>query len=64
MRLLVAGWIAGFRSPRTRRGYAGDLLLWQQWCDVRALDPLRARRVQADLYLADLLDGGAAPATA
>jgi integrase/recombinase XerD len=64
MRLLVTGWLAGFRSPRTRRAYAGDLLAWQQWCDARSLDPLRARRLQADLYLADLLDGGSAPATA
>ena len=64
LRLLVAGWLAGFRSPRTRRAYAGDLLVWQQWCDVRSLDPLRARRVQADLYLGDLIDGGAALATA
>ena len=64
LRRLVAGWLAGFRSPRTRRAYAGDLLVWQQWCDARALDPLRARRVQADLYLGDLIDGGAAPATA
>ena len=64
LRLLVAGWLAGFRSPRTRRAYAGDLLVWQQWCDARALDPLRARRVQADLYLSDLIDGGAAPTTA
>ena len=64
LRLLVAGWLAGFRSPRTRRAYAGDLLVWQQWCDAHALDPLRARRVQADLYLGDLIDGGAAPTTA
>ena len=64
LRLLVAGWLAGFRSPRTRRAYAGDPLLWQQWCNTRALDPLRACRVQADLYLGDLIDGEAAPATA
>jgi integrase/recombinase XerD len=63
-RLLVSGWLAGFRSPRTRRAYAGDLLAWQRWCAARGLDPLRARRVQVDLYLADLLKGGAAPASA
>ena len=25
VKLLAAGWLAGFRSPRTRRAYAGDL---------------------------------------
>jgi integrase/recombinase XerD len=64
MRLLVSGWLAGFRSPRTRRAYAGDLLAWQRWCRTHDVDPLRARRVQADLYLSDLLQGGAAPASA
>jgi integrase/recombinase XerD len=63
-RLLVTGWLAGFRSPRTRRAYGGDLLAWQRWCTTRGLDPLEARRVQVDLYLADLLDSGAAPASA
>ena len=64
MRFLVSGWLAGFRSPRTRRAYAGDLLAWQQWCRTHSVDPLRARRVQADLYLAGLLEGGAAPTSA
>ena len=64
MRFLVSGWLAGFRSPRTRRAYAGDLLAWQRWCRTHSVDPLRARRVQADLYLADLLEGGAAPTSA
>jgi integrase/recombinase XerD len=64
VRLLAAGWLSGFRSPRTRRAYAGDLLIWQRWCTAHEVDPLRARRVQVDLYLADLLDGGASPASA
>ena len=63
-RMLVGGWLAGFRSWRTRRAYAGDLLIWQHWCAAHDVDPLRARRVQVDLYLAHLLDGGAAPASA
>ena len=63
-RLLVSGWLAGFRSPRTRRAYAGDLLIWQQWCAAHDVDPRRARRVQVDHYHAHLLDGGAAPASA
>ncbi|WP_157647371.1 tyrosine-type recombinase/integrase [Actinomycetospora chiangmaiensis] len=60
----MSGWLSKFRSPRTRRAYAGDLLIWQRWCAARGVDPLRARRVQVDLYLADLLDGGAAPTSA
>lgn len=64
VRLLVSGWLSGFRSPRTRRAYAGDLLLWQRWCAARGVDPLRARRVQVDLYLAHLLDEGSAPTSA
>lgn len=63
-RLLVSGWLTGFRSPRTRRPYAADLLAWQRWCAARGLDPLRARRVQVDLYLASLLESGAAPSSA
>ena len=63
-RLLVTGWLTGFRSPRTRRAYAGDLLAWQRWCAAHSVDPLRARRVQVDLYLAGLLESGAAPSSA
>jgi hypothetical protein len=26
--VLVAAWLTGLRSPRTRRAYAGDLVAW------------------------------------
>jgi integrase/recombinase XerD len=60
----MSGWWSGFRSPRTRRAYAGDLLSWQRWCAASGLDPLRAWRVHVDLYLAALLHRGAAPTSA
>lgn len=64
MRLLVGGWLAGFRSGRTRRAYAGDLVAWRGWCETRGLDPLGARRVQVDLWMGDMLSAGMAASTA
>ncbi|MEJ2865978.1 tyrosine-type recombinase/integrase [Actinomycetospora flava] len=58
--LLAAGWLAGFRSVRTRRAYAGDLAAFTAWCAARGLGVLAARRVQVDLHVTGLLDAGAA----
>lgn len=64
LRLLAAGWLSGFRSPRTRKACAGDLVGWDRWCVRHGFNPLRARRVQVDLYLSAVLDDGSAPASA
>ena len=29
--VLVAAWLTGLRSPRTRRAYAGDMAAWLCW---------------------------------
>ena len=58
--LIAAGWLAGFRSARTRRAYGADLAAFALWCAPRGLDVLGARRVQVDLHTTGLLDAGAA----
>ncbi|MCD2190988.1 tyrosine-type recombinase/integrase [Actinomycetospora soli] len=57
---MAAGWLAGFRSARTRRAYGADLAAFAAWCAPRGLDVLAARRVQVDLHTTGLLDAGAA----
>ncbi|WP_225922804.1 tyrosine-type recombinase/integrase [Pseudonocardia oceani] len=59
-RLLAAAWLAGYRSPRTRRAYAADLAAWLDWLTGLDVDVLDARRVHVDLWARHLLDSGAA----
>jgi site-specific recombinase XerD len=59
-RLLVAAWLAGYRSARTRRAYALDLSAWLDWLHGLGVDVLAARRVHVDLWVRHLLDTGAA----
>jgi integrase/recombinase XerD len=59
-RLLAAAWLAGYRSPRTRRAYALDLTAWLEWLHDLDADVLAARRVHVDLWVRHLLDTGAA----
>ena len=59
-RLLAATWLAGYRSARTRRAYAGDLAAWLDWLAGLEVDVLDARRVHVDLWTRHLLDSGAA----
>lgn len=47
-RLLAAAWLAGYRSPRTRRAYALDLSAWLDWLHGLQVDVLAARRVHVD----------------
>ena len=63
LQLVVAGWLAGFRSTRTRRAYGADLAAFAAWCAPRGLDVLSARRVQVDLHITGMLDAGAAAST-
>lgn len=58
-RLLVAAWLASLRSPRTRRGYLGDVLSWLAWLDQREGDVLDAGRVHVDMWVGGMLDDGA-----
>jgi hypothetical protein len=55
--VLVAAWLTGLRSARTRRAYAGDAAAWLA---VRDTDVLAAARVHVDLWAATQLDAGAA----
>jgi site-specific recombinase XerD len=58
--LLVAAWLAGYRSPRTRRAYALDLTAWLDWLHRLDVDVLDARRIHVDLWVRHLVDHGAA----
>jgi integrase/recombinase XerD len=58
--VLMAAWLTGLRSARTRRAYAGDLMTWLGWLAERDTDVLAAGRVHVDLWAATWLDAGAA----
>ena len=58
--VLVAAWLTGLRSARTRRAYAGDLVAWLGWLAERDTEVLAAGRVHVDLWAATSLDAGAA----
>jgi hypothetical protein len=58
--LLVAAWLTGLRSARTRRAYAGDVAAWLSWLANRDTGALAAGRVHVDLWAATQLDAGAA----
>jgi integrase/recombinase XerD len=58
--VLVAAWLTGLRSARTRRAYAGDVAVWLGWLAERDTDVLAAGRVHVDLWAATQLDAGAA----
>jgi integrase/recombinase XerD len=58
--VLVAAWLTGLRSARTRRAYAGDVVAWLGWLADRETEVLAAGRVHVDLWAATWLDAGAA----
>jgi site-specific recombinase XerD len=58
--ILLAAWLTGLRSARTRRAYAGDAVAWLGWLADRDTDVLAAGRVHVDLWAATWLDNGAA----
>lgn len=58
--ILVAAWLTGLRSARTRRAYVGDVTAWLGWLVDRETDVLAAGRVHVDLWAAICLDGGTA----
>jgi integrase/recombinase XerD len=62
-RLLAAAWLAGLRSARTRRSYAGDLLAWQEWLADRGVEVLTGGRVQVDLWVRTQQAAGAGDAS-
>lgn len=62
-RLMVATWLVGLRSPRTRRAYLGDARAWLTWLATRDVDVLDARRVHVDLWTSTQLAGGTAAST-
>jgi site-specific recombinase XerD len=62
-RLLAAAWLASLRSARTRRSYAGDLLVWQAWLAERGLEVLGAGRVHVDVWVRAQQHAGAGDAS-
>ena len=61
--ILVAAWLTGLRSARTRRAYAADVLAWLAWLTARDTGVLAARRVYVDLWAATQLGAGASAAS-
>ena len=61
--VLVAAWLTGLRSARTRRAYAGDVMAWLGWLADRETDVLAAGRVHIDLWAATQLHAGSAAAS-
>jgi integrase/recombinase XerD len=57
--VLVAAWLTGLRSARTRRAYAADVLAWLAWLADRETGVLAAGRVHVDLWAATQLGAGA-----
>ena len=57
--VLVAAWLTGLRSARTRRAYALDVAAWLGWLAERDTDVLAAGRVHIDLWAATQLDARA-----
>ncbi len=58
--VLVAAWLTGLRSARTRHAYAADVAAWLGWLTGRDTGVLAAGRVHVDLWAATQLDAGAA----
>ena len=56
---VVAAWLTGLRSMRTRRAYAADVLAWIGWLTARETEVLAAGRLHVDLWAATQLDAGA-----
>ena len=52
-RPVTVAWLLG-RPANTRRAYYADLALWLSYCDAIDLDPLTARRADADAWAAQL----------
>jgi site-specific recombinase XerC len=52
---LAAAFLAGFRSPDTRKGYQRDLHCWLEFCAANRLHPYRdVRRTHVEVYLRQL----------
>ena len=57
--VLVAAWLTGLRSARTRRAYAADVAAWLGWLAGRDTGELAAGRVYVDRWAATQLGAGA-----
>jgi integrase/recombinase XerD len=60
---MIDGYLGSLESPRTRQGYASDLVAFSRWCASHRLDPFTLTRQDAEAFRAFLRDSGYAPAT-
>jgi integrase/recombinase XerD len=51
IKTLTAAWLAR-RQPATATAYREDLTRWLQWCDRLGVDPLHARMMHMDAWIA------------
>ena len=62
---LVAAWLLGYASQRTRTAYGRDVADWLRFCSTHGVEPLAAVRAHIDAYARDLAERQeASPATA
>ena len=57
--VVVAAWLAGLRSPRTRRAYAADVTGFARWCHIRGVEMLAVGRTHVDMWVLEQTDTGA-----
>ena len=51
----AAAFLAGFRSPATRKGYHRDLTCWLSYCAAQGIHPyIGVRRTHVEVYLRQL----------
>lgn len=60
---LVAAWLAGYSSTRTRKAYGRDVERFTAWLAEHRVHPLDAARAHVDLYARQLEHDGAADST-
>ena len=59
---LTAEWLGQYESPHTVAAYGRELAGWLDWCQQNDVDPLSARRADADAYTRSLRDSEHPPA--
>lgn len=61
--VLVAAWLAGYKSPATREVYATSVRQWRTFCAEHGVHPLAALRAHVELWQRTLEAAGRKPRT-
>lgn len=60
---LIATFVTGFRSAKTRSNYTANLRDWFAWTEATAIGPWQAQRRDVEAYVGRLEEAGYAPNT-